>query len=190
MFKYVILLAVFGSSLAQWFGGRNTNSFGGGSQSVGYRANPAWASVSQPFNSKGVGGPQTFSGGLDFQNQNGHGVSFGGSKTRPGGSSAWVQGNAPIINTQDHKLDAWARHQQDFSKYGKQITNSGGLDYKNVPSGVNVFGSASKSPGQPGSLTVGAGVPITDHLSVSGSRTLTPGQKPNDQVMVNYGIDF
>ncbi|XP_044739583.1 nucleoporin NUP49/NSP49-like isoform X3 [Chrysoperla carnea] len=116
------------------FGSRNNFPGGGHSQTGGFQHGPFSASVSQGFNHRGIGGPQTFGAGANFANPNtGSGVNFGASKTPSFGGSATAGGSLNLHHTPNGNWNAVGQHTQHYDKNWNRLghSNYGGIQYQN-----------------------------------------------------------
>ncbi|XP_044739575.1 nucleoporin NUP42-like [Chrysoperla carnea] len=123
------------------FGSRNNFPTGGFSQTAGFGQGPFSASVSQDFNHRGIGGPQTFNTGANFANPNtGSGVNFGLSKTPSFGGSATAGGSINLHHTPNGNLNAVGQHTQHYDKDWNRVgqSNFAGLQFQNKDTSVGV----------------------------------------------------
>ncbi|XP_025834545.1 attacin-B-like [Agrilus planipennis] len=165
----------------QLFGGKD-----GRHQQIGYKAGPAWGSLSHS------GGPITYSGGLGVNSPAGHGLSGSLSHTPGIGGQGSVRGTVGLVNTPNHQLSGWAQHDRNFDRHMRRFgpeTNSAGLNYQHG-SGANAFLSGSKTPGFPSTGSVGGSIPLNRDLSVSGQTNFGQGMKPDHQVGLTYQKTF
>lgn len=193
-----VLLLLCSLSSAQYFGG-NTRTFGGGfSSSVGYRAGPAWASISQSRNFHGMPSPVSLSGGADFFNRRGSGVSGSLNHVQGFGGQGILRGQLGLVSNDKNQLTGWAEHQRSFDKNFKEYgspTNSFGVDYTHA-SGANAFISGSKTGSSPVVGTIGGGIPLftskdgNTKLSIGGQSSFAHGMKPQNQVDLKLESNF
>ncbi len=165
----------------QLFGGKN-----GRNEQIGYRAGPAWGSMSHS------GGPISYSGGLDVNSPAGHGISGSLSHTPGIGGQGSVRGTVGLVNTPNHQLSGWAQHDRNFDRHMHRLgpeTNSAGLNYQHG-SGANGFLSGSKTPGFPSTGSVGGSIPVNPNLSVTGQTNFGHGMKPDHQIGLTYHKTF
>ncbi|XP_044739577.1 uncharacterized protein LOC123300957 [Chrysoperla carnea] len=123
------------------FGFRNNFPTGGYSQTAGFGQGPYSASVSQDFNSRGFGGPQTFNAGANFANPDTlSGVNFGLSKTPSFAGSATAGGSINLHHTPTSNINAVVQHTQHYDKDWTRVgqSNFAGLQYQNKDTSVGV----------------------------------------------------
>ncbi|KAF5296561.1 hypothetical protein FQA39_LY12479 [Lamprigera yunnana] len=195
--RLTTLFVAFNSqSTAQFFGGRQNLPGGGSHQQAGFRAGPAWGSLSQSHDRRGFASPITIGGGADYLSRNGHGIS-GSAAIQPGiGGQGTLRGQVGLLNTPNHHVNAFAQHDRFLSKdlkpFGPQ-TNSAGVNYANK-NGASAFVSGTRTQGFPAQGTVGASIPVYTNknggVSVSGQTTFGHGMKPAHQVGVGASFNF
>ncbi|KAK5642494.1 hypothetical protein RI129_008661 [Pyrocoelia pectoralis] len=189
VFKIFIVVTMSSQSLGQFFGGRQNFPSGGFSQQAGYRAGPAWGSLSQSFNDRGFGTPIKVGGGVDFKLPGSHGIG-GSASVIPGvGGQGSLYGTVNILDGPKHNLNIHAQHDRFLNRDLKPIgppTNSLGVNY-NHANGIGANVGASKTDGGPLRGSIGASIPIVSKPNGGGinlgvQTSVGQGMKPDHYI--------
>lgn len=181
---------------AQFFGGVN-RGIGFQQETFGYKAGPAWGSVSQNRDFTGATGPKTFGAGVNLLTPHNSGLSASVYQQPGIGGQGSVRGSLNLLNTPKHDLSAFAQHDRFLNKDFKPIgpaTNSGGLQYQHA-NGFAATGSLAQTQGQPLVKTLSVGVPLfksdsgNTRVNLEGS-TSHGGGKVDNKVGISLEAKF